>query len=84
VDGNHNREGLWCHNIRDGECAVYKTGSKGSQADHNALVMKYGQAPGLFWSGNDKLLLDCHACNSKDEIARTAQIGPIHIELKMP
>lgn len=63
---------------------VYKTGSKGFQADHNALVMKHGQAPGLFWSGNDRLLLDCHGCNSKDEIARTAQIGPIHIELRMP
>ena len=55
-----------------------------SHADHNPLVMKHGLVPGLFWSGNDKLLLDCHACNSKDEIARTAQIGPIHIELRMP
>ena len=63
---------------------VYQTGSKGFQADHNALVMKHGQAPRLFWSENDSLLLDCHDCNSKDEIARAAQIGPIHIELRMP
>jgi hypothetical protein len=63
---------------------VSQTGTKGFQADHNALVMKHGQAPKLFWGGNDSLLLDCHDCDSKDEVARKAQIGPIHIEVRMP
>jgi hypothetical protein len=62
---------------------VHRTGSKGFEADHNALVMKHGQAPGIVWSGNDHLLLDCSGCDSKDEIARATQIGPIHIEHRM-
>jgi hypothetical protein len=52
---------------------VSQTGTKGFQADHNALVMKHGQAPKLFWGRNDSLLLDCNDCGSKDEIARRAQ-----------
>jgi hypothetical protein len=62
---------------------VHRTGSKGFEADHNALVMKHRQAPGMVWAGNKHLLLDCSGCDSKDEIARATQIGPIHIEHRM-
>jgi hypothetical protein len=63
---------------------VSQTGTKGFQADHNALVMKNGQAPRLFWANNDRLVLDCRDCDGKDEIARRAQIGPVHIQVTMP
>ena len=61
-----------------------QTGTKGFQADHNALVMKNGQAPRLFLATNDRLVLDCRDCDGKDEIARRAQIGPVHIQVTMP
>jgi hypothetical protein len=63
---------------------VSRTGNKAFQADHNALVMNHGIAPRLAWRGNDTLVLDCDRCDSKDEFERRTQIGPIHIEFRMP
>jgi hypothetical protein len=61
---------------------VHKRGSKKLPADQYALVMKHGEAPVVLWTGNNTLVLDCRSCNSKDEIARAPQIGPIHVEYR--
>jgi hypothetical protein len=61
---------------------VHRKGSKKLDADHNALVMKHGEAPEVSWTGNDTLMLYCRSCDSKDEIARKSQIGPIHVEYR--
>jgi hypothetical protein len=63
---------------------VHRTGSKRFDADQNVLVMKHGQVPAVLWTGNDSLLLDCRDCNSKDEIVRASQIGPIHVDYRIP
>lgn len=63
---------------------VHRKGSKRFDVDHNALVMKHGQAPAVLWTGSDSLLLDCSRCISKDDIARASQIGPIHVNYRFP